>query len=241
MPRSSAPWLARARSPPARWAATGGSRARRGWTGSAGGGRPGRGTPPPPAARPHLPRPGPRPTGPPPPPARPEPPPPAQPPAPPSPARTLARGARPPQPAALLPRPVLEGRELGRVGGVRRDRQRGGEAAAHQRGVDEQAVADAVDICQQPAVVVPALGVEPQPHDLVLHQPVVLGARRLAEALHGRAGLDGLGRVDADVAHRLVGAVDAHVDGVAVDHAGDRAVRPATARSGGGAAAADEV
>jgi hypothetical protein len=102
-------------------------------------------------------------------------------------------------------------RDIWRVGSRRR------EAAPHQLGVDEQAVARAVDVGEAAAVAVARLDVADQPHLLALHQLAVGAAGRLAEALDRRARLDRLRRVDADVADRLLATALDDADRVAVD------------------------
>ena len=139
-------------------------------------------------------------------------------------------GRRYRQRRTTAPRPAQADASAGRGLGsssawahVRRDRQRHGVAVLREREVDEQTVAGAVDVGEQPAVVVARLGVALEPDGGARRQQRLRLARRLlAEALHRRVRVHGLGRVDADEAHRLVVAVDAGLDRVAVDHAHDR-------------------
>jgi hypothetical protein len=111
------------------------------------------------------------------------------------------------------------------MGVVGRDGERPCQAAASERGVDEQrasAGARQVHVGEQPPVDVAALGVEPKRDGLPVDEAIVHLVRPRSAALDGRAGLDRLGGVDADVADRLLVAVrEPHVDRVAVDDVGD--------------------
>ena len=102
---------------------------------------------------------------------------------------------------------------------VGRDREGARVAVAHQLRVDEGAVGLAVDVGQQAPVAVALLDIADEAHAAARHERRVGGRGALGVALHRRAGLDRLRRVDADVAHALAAAVEAHADGVAVDHA----------------------
>src|SRR5262249_46637850 len=100
-----------------------------------------------------------------------------------------------------------------------------GQAAPDELRVDEQGMAAAprqIDVGEQPAVDVAALGVEAEGDRPVADQALVGIVRFGAAALHRGVGLDGLRRVDADVADTLlVAARHPDVDRVPVDDVGD--------------------
>ena len=117
-----------------------------------------------------------------------------------------------PEPRRPAPSPALGRSSAAGSSGarrvVRRDRQRSGEAAPHQLGVDEQLPRPfrrrkREHVGEQPPVDVAPLGVEAQAsrraRRRAARSPRRPGARRTAPAV---SGLIGLGRVDADVADR---------------------------------------
>jgi len=114
---------------------------------------------------------------------------------------------------------ALEAQELADVADVGRERRHRGVAAADHLGVDEEVAA--VHVRQQAPVAVALLHVALQPDAPALDEPLEEPARLAREALHGRAGLDALRRVDPDEADAL-GADD---ERVAVDDPRDAPVR----------------
>src|SRR5215211_4240583 len=76
-----------------------------------------------------------------------------------------------------------------------------------------------MDVGEQPPVVIANLPIEGEPHGPPLDEPMIRVAGPRPEALNGRFRLDGLGRIDPDVAHVLVLAIDPSDDRVAVDDA----------------------
>src|SRR5438876_4850150 len=115
------------------------------------------------------------------------------------------------------PGAALEARERDCVRAIWSDRELAAVAMGDQLGACRARAPFRIDVSEQPAVAIPSLRPEVKPHPPPLGHPTVESARLPAKALHGRARLDRLGRIDADVANclRLRGKQD--LDGVAVD------------------------
>src|SRR5215212_916317 len=131
--------------------------------------------------------------------------------------RFWARSAATPQAAPGVGRLLLQARKQARMQGVRREDERAGEAAADERGVDELSVH--VHVGEQAPVLVAQLAVEAKVDLLTLNEAGVEATGGVPEALNRLARSDRLGRVDADVAHVLLLAIQPDFDRVAVDDA----------------------